>query len=83
MTKSETDIEASSAPLIEHLVELRTRLIWSIGGFFVAFLICFFYAKPLFNLLVVPYQTAFQWAGLPANRPGSSTRRRRSSSSRK
>ncbi len=65
MSKSDTDIEASSAPLVEHLVELRTRLIWSIGGFFVAFLICFFFAKPIFNLLVVPYQTAFQWAGLP------------------
>ena len=31
---------------------------WSIGGFFVAFLGCFFVAKPLFNLLVLP----FKWA---------------------
>ncbi|WP_102958256.1 twin-arginine translocase subunit TatC [Mangrovicella endophytica] len=58
------EIEASSAPLIEHLIELRRRLIWSIAGFMVAFIICFFFAKELFNLLVIPYQTATDWAGL-------------------
>ena len=65
MSASEQDeIDKSSAPLIEHLMELRTRLIWSIGGFFVAFLVCFFFAKKLFNLLVVPFKWATQWAGL-------------------
>jgi sec-independent protein translocase protein TatC len=58
------EIEKSSAPLIEHLIELRRRLIWSIGGFFVAFLVCFFIAKWLFNLLVIPFKWATQWAGL-------------------
>lgn len=58
------EVEQSSAPLIEHLMELRTRLIWSIGGFFVAFLLCFFFAKALFNLLVVPFKWATSWAGL-------------------
>ncbi|ESW88074.1 twin-arginine translocase subunit TatC [Mesorhizobium sp. M0761] len=65
ITDSEKDeIEKSSAPLMEHLIELRRRLIWSIGGFFVAFLVCFFFAKKLFNLLVVPFKWATQWAGL-------------------
>ncbi|TIX12420.1 MAG: twin-arginine translocase subunit TatC, partial [Mesorhizobium sp.] len=58
------EIEKSSAPLIEHLIELRRRLIWSLGGFFVAFLVCFFFAKRLFNLLVIPFKWATQWAGL-------------------
>jgi sec-independent protein translocase protein TatC len=58
------EIEKSSAPLMEHLIELRRRLIWSIGGFFVAFLVCFYFAKRLFNLLVVPFKWATQWAGL-------------------
>jgi sec-independent protein translocase protein TatC len=58
------EIEKSSAPLIEHLIELRKRLIWSVGGFFAAFLVCFFFAKQLFNLLVVPFKWATQWAGL-------------------
>ncbi|WP_183262376.1 twin-arginine translocase subunit TatC [Aminobacter niigataensis] len=49
---------------MEHLIELRTRLMWSIGGFFVAFLVCFFFAKQLFNLLVIPFKWATGWAGL-------------------
>jgi sec-independent protein translocase protein TatC len=64
VTRSEADIESSSAPLIEHLIELRRRLIWSIAGFFCAFLLCFFFAKGIFNFLVVPYQTATLWAGI-------------------
>ena len=67
MSVSDTEkdeIEKSSAPLMEHLIELRRRLIWSIGGFFVAFLVCFFFAKKLFNLLVIPFKWATQWAGL-------------------
>ncbi len=64
-TASDRDeIEASSAPLMEHLIELRRRLMWSIGGFFVAFIVCFFFAKPLFNLLVQPFKWAVSWAGL-------------------
>jgi sec-independent protein translocase protein TatC len=62
----EAEIEKSSAPLIEHLIELRSRLMWAIGGFFVAFLVCFFFAKQLFNLLVIPFQWATAWAGLDA-----------------
>ncbi|MFA6156410.1 twin-arginine translocase subunit TatC [Mesorhizobium sp.] len=62
--KEKDDIEKSSAPLMEHLIELRRRLIWSLGGFFVAFLVCFFFAKRLFNLLVVPFKWATKWAGL-------------------
>lgn len=65
MSISEKDeIDKSAAPLMEHLIELRRRLMWSIGGFFVAFLFCFFFAKQLFNLLVIPFKWATQWAGL-------------------
>lgn len=58
------ETEDKPQPLLEHLIELRTRLIWSIGAFFVAFIGCFFFAKDLFNLLVVPYKWAVGWAGL-------------------
>ena len=64
MSRAQTDIEASSAPLIEHLIELRRRLIWALLGFFMAFIVCFFFAKQLFNFLVVPFQVATAWAGL-------------------
>ena len=62
------DIEDKPQPLIEHLVELRTRLIWALGAFFVAFIVCFFFAKDLFNLLVVPYKWAVVWAGLDVSK---------------
>jgi sec-independent protein translocase protein TatC len=63
----EDEIDKSSAPLMEHLIELRSRLMWALGGFFVAFLVCFFFAKTLFNLLVLPFQWATGWAGLDAS----------------
>lgn len=58
------DIEDRPQPLIEHLIELRTRLIWAVGAFFVAFLVCFYFAKQLFNFLVLPFKWAVSWAGL-------------------
>jgi sec-independent protein translocase protein TatC len=62
------EIEKSSAPLITHLVELRKRLMWSIAGFFAAFLVCFYFAKDLFNLLVIPFKWAVEWAGLATHK---------------
>src|SRR5690606_25637703 len=56
------------APLIEHLIELRSRLIWAIAAFFVAFLVCFFFAREIFNLLVIPFQWATDWAGLDSEK---------------
>ncbi|MBX4895501.1 twin-arginine translocase subunit TatC [Rhizobium bangladeshense] len=58
------DIEDKPQPLIEHLMELRTRLMWSIGAFFIAFIVCFFFAKHIFNYLVYPYKLAVSWANL-------------------
>jgi sec-independent protein translocase protein TatC len=63
-TTEQDEIEKSSAPLIEHLMELRRRLIWCIAGFFIAFLGCFFFARRIFNLLVIPFKTAVGWAHL-------------------
>lgn len=64
MSTKDDEIEQSSAPLLEHLIELRRRLIWAILAFFVAFAVCFAFAKHLFNLLVIPYQWAIKWAGM-------------------
>ncbi|GGB54252.1 sec-independent protein translocase protein TatC [Roseibium aquae] len=55
---TQEDIDASKAPLIEHLIELRQRLIWSIGAILVMFVVCFFFATDIFNILVVPYERA-------------------------
>lgn len=53
---TDADIEATKAPLMDHLVELRSRLIRALVAFLVMFLICYFFAKDLYNILVVPYQ---------------------------
>src|SRR6201990_3403296 len=52
---SAEDIEAMKAPLMAHLIELRSRLIKALLGFGVAFIFCFFFAKQIFNILVLPY----------------------------
>jgi sec-independent protein translocase protein TatC len=62
------DIDDKPQPLIEHLMELRTRLIWSLVAFFVAFIVCFAFAKHLFNYLVYPYKWAVVWAGLDVSK---------------
>ncbi|MFW5655926.1 MAG: twin-arginine translocase subunit TatC [Roseicyclus sp.] len=51
---STDEIDDSSAPLIEHLAELRTRLIYSISAFVVAMVICFTVWNPIFNFLTNP-----------------------------
>jgi sec-independent protein translocase protein TatC len=49
------DIEATKAPLMDHLIELRARLIKAMAAFGVALVICFFFAKQIFNILTWPY----------------------------
>ncbi|GAB4298910.1 MAG: twin-arginine translocase subunit TatC [Roseovarius sp.] len=48
------EIEDTSAPLIEHLAELRTRLIRSLIAFVIGMVICFSIATPIFNFLTAP-----------------------------
>jgi len=55
---SQADIDATRAPLMEHLIELRARLIKALVAFLVMFVVCFFFAKNIYNILVLPYQHA-------------------------
>jgi sec-independent protein translocase protein TatC len=56
MSQDEHDeIESTKAPLIEHLVELRSRLIKAMVAFLVTFVACFFFAKQIYNILTFPY----------------------------
>ena len=68
MSKPEEDVEASAAPLIEHLIELRRRMMWAIAAFFAAFILCFAFAKQLFIILVIPFRWAVDWAKLPQDK---------------
>jgi len=52
---TQEDIEASKAPLMDHLIELRSRLIKALVAFAVMFVFCFFFAKQIYNVLVQPF----------------------------
>jgi sec-independent protein translocase protein TatC len=53
---SEEDLDASRAPLLDHLLELRSRLIKSMIAVMIAFGVCFSFSKQIFNLLLRPYE---------------------------
>jgi sec-independent protein translocase protein TatC len=53
------DIDETQAPLLEHLVELRSRLMRSILAFGVAFCVCLYFADDIFGFLVRPLTAAF------------------------
>ncbi len=55
---SQQDIDATKAPLMEHLIELRKRLIWAVVAIVIAFIVCFYFSRELYNLLVWPYRLA-------------------------
>ena len=52
------EIEASRAPLLEHLAELRNRLMTAMGAVVIGFVICFIFVDPIFMFMVQPFQTA-------------------------
>jgi len=49
------EVEASRAPLLEHLTELRSRLIFSLVALGIAALGCFFVAQPIYDFLLAPF----------------------------
>jgi sec-independent protein translocase protein TatC len=59
------EIEDSSAPLVEHLIELRNRLIWSVGAFLVAMILCFVVAEPILDFLLHPIELSMRELGDP------------------
>nr|WP_183816642.1 twin-arginine translocase subunit TatC [Parvularcula dongshanensis] len=57
---ADDEVEASRAPLLSHLVELRSRLIWSLLAIAAGFGLCYAFSYPLYNLLTVPYVHAVE-----------------------
>ena len=56
----EADIEASRAPLLDHLVELRKRLIICVGAIILGFGVCFGFSTQIYEFLLHPFQLAGQ-----------------------
>jgi sec-independent protein translocase protein TatC len=51
----EKEIEATKAPLMEHLIELRSRLIKALVALGLTFVACFFFAGDIYNILIKPF----------------------------
>ena len=56
--RDQDEIEASRAPLMDHLIELRGRLFVCVIAFAIAFIVCFFFAAQIQIFLIKPYQAA-------------------------
>jgi len=56
------EIESSRAPLLDHLAELRNRLVSAMATVIAGFIICFIFVDPIFMFLVQPFQTAMAHA---------------------
>ena len=54
--EDEKEIEATKAPLMEHLIELRSRLIKALVAFFLTFIVCFAFAGDIYNVLIWPFE---------------------------
>jgi sec-independent protein translocase protein TatC len=54
------DLDDTRAPLLEHLIELRRRLIWAFGALGLAFCFCYYFAEHIFAFLVQPLLRAGQ-----------------------
>lgn len=55
-----SDLDETKMPLLDHLIELRNRLLWSVAALAVAFFACLYFAKPIFAFLVQPLLAAGQ-----------------------
>ena len=54
MSSDEEELEATRAPLIEHLIELRRRLMYSVAAFFVVFVVCLAFSQEIYGFLIRP-----------------------------
>ena len=54
------DLDESKSPLLDHLIELRKRLLWALLALAVAFAVCLYFARPIFAVLVQPLLAAGQ-----------------------
>ena len=62
---TQDDLENSAAPLLEHLTELRSRLIYSVLAFLVGMIICFAFGSMLLDFLLMPIERTMRNLGNP------------------
>lgn len=59
----EDELEDGRMPLLDHLIELRNRLMWSFGALIVAFLVCYQFKEIIYRFLQHPLAEAFASQG--------------------
>ncbi|WP_119678297.1 twin-arginine translocase subunit TatC [Indioceanicola profundi] len=57
-TDDHDEIEDSKMPLLDHLIELRDRLIYAVGALLIAFLVCYYFAEDIYQILMRPLEQA-------------------------
>ena len=67
MSAKADEIDDKTAPLMEHLIELRQRIIWSLLAFVVGIVVCFTVWNPIFNFLTKPICSALEANGQTCN----------------
>lgn len=63
MTHNTDEVDDSSAPLVEHLIELRNRLIWSVAAFIVAVVLAFCVSEPILRFMLKPIEHSMRALG--------------------
>ncbi|WP_019223890.1 twin-arginine translocase subunit TatC [Bartonella rattaustraliani] len=63
MSVQKDEVDTNMAPLLEHLIELRQRIIAALIVFLIAFMVCFFIKDYILNFLIWPYQWAMKISG--------------------
>lgn len=58
--EDEAALDATKAPLMEHLIELRKRLIWAVASFGICFVVSFAFSTQIFNFLTDPLHQALK-----------------------
>ena len=67
-TTDEDVIDDKPMPLIDHLIELRQRLIWSIGAFVLCFAVCYYFSTQIYGFLAAPLADILQAQGMGERR---------------
>jgi sec-independent protein translocase protein TatC len=70
----EDTIDDKPMPLMEHLLELRTRLLWSVGAFFIAFAVCYYFSSAIYGFLARPLADILMQQSLAAGGTGADRR---------
>jgi sec-independent protein translocase protein TatC len=62
-TETEDTIDDKPMPLLEHLIELRQRLLWAMASFMLSFFVCYYFSKTIYQFLAQPLADVFHASG--------------------